>query len=120
MAKGFKSGGRNFKKGEGGRKPLPPEIKVIANQTKPAIIEAYWKIINIHPDNIGDFKPETLLETGILRTVIDFVKTGKVDQIRHIWAECHGKPKESMELSTGEESSITFIVKGVAPSKKKK
>jgi hypothetical protein len=31
MAKGKKTGGRNFQKGEGGRKPLPDDIKAARN-----------------------------------------------------------------------------------------
>jgi hypothetical protein len=94
--------GVKFKEGQsgnpGGRPKLPPEIKEISKQTKPAIIEAYWKISNIDPKKAQNFKPKTLLEAGILKCMADFIKTGKTSEVSRIWAECHGKPRESIEL----------------------
>lgn len=97
--KGGNKGSFKNGNGGGGRKPLPPEVREISNATKPAIIEAYWKISNLPVSEIQAFKPATLLEAGILRCLAAFAKDGKTDQISRIWAECHGRPKESIDLN---------------------
>jgi hypothetical protein len=108
MAKGKKTGGRDFKKGEGGRKPLPPEIKAISNATKPQIISAYWKIANLSVESVREFKPENLIEAGIMKCVLDFAKTGKTSDICKIWAECHGRPVESHDIKSDGPIEIVF------------
>ncbi len=96
--KGGNSG--SFKKGNksGGRPPLPAHIKEIIRGTKPQIIEAYWKIANMPLDKIKDYKPQNLLEAGTLKCLMEFAKTGKTDYIYRLWAECHGRPKESIDF----------------------
>jgi hypothetical protein len=90
-----------FQKGNqlGGRKPLPADIRAISNATKPQIIEAYWNIASLQIDAITKYKPKNILEAGILRCFVEFTKNGKTDQICRIWAECHGKPKESIDVT---------------------
>jgi hypothetical protein len=90
-----------------GKPPLPDVIKDMTRETKPAIIEAYYKISNLSPEKVDDYKPKTMLEKGILKTVKEFTRNGKTDQIRHIWAECHGKPKETQEHTGKIEKHIT-------------
>ena len=99
MAKGKKTGGRDFKKGEGGKKPLPEVIRQKSAETKPQIIDAYHTIAQLTPEEKNTYQPRTLIEEGILKCVKDFTKTGKTTEIRHIWAECHGKPKESVDVN---------------------
>ena len=98
MAKGKKTGGRDYSKGHsmGGRKPLPPEIKELSNATKPEIIVAYWKISHLTTKEIKEIKISklSLLEQGILNTMKKFASTGSTGDIARIWAECHGKPIE--------------------------
>lgn len=103
MAKGRKTGGRDFQKGNkhGGRPQLPDEIKSITRDTKPQVIAAYWKISNLTPAQADKYKPTNYIESGILKTLKEFARTGKTDNIRHLWAECHGKPRESVDISSG-------------------
>ena len=100
-----------FAKGSNGSSPgrpkLPDVIKDMTRETKPAIIEAYYKISNLSPEKADHYHPKTLLEKGILKTVKEFAQKGKTDQIRHIWAECHGKPKETQEHTGKIEKNIT-------------
>jgi len=112
----------SFKKGNGGggRKPLPPEVREISNATKPAIIEAYWKISNLPVSEIQAFKPATLLEAGILRCLAAFAKDGKTDQISRIWAECHGKPKESIDLNQTGDMSVKVTIESAGTGHKDK
>jgi len=92
----------------GGKKPLPEDIKIIANSTKPAIITAYHKLSNMRVSEADKYEPANLLESGIKTCLQDFSKTGKTDQVRHIWAECHGKPKETSEITVPEGIQIVF------------
>jgi hypothetical protein len=101
MATGKKTGGRGFKKGQsgnpGGRPALPDEIKAITRETKPQIIEAYYKLATMPFSDFKSYKPITAIEAGIQKCLKKFSTSGKTDQIRHIWAECHGKPKETID-----------------------
>jgi hypothetical protein len=97
----YKPNKGSFQKGNpgGGRKRLPEDIRAISNSTKPQIITAYWKIASLPLDAVTKYKPDNILEAGILRCLAEFAKSGKTDQIRHLWAECHGKPKESLDVN---------------------
>lgn len=101
-----------FKKGQsgnpGGRPALPEEIKKITRETKPQIIAAYYKLAVMPVDAFREYQPDTMIEAGIKKCIREFAKTGKADQIRHVWAECHGKPKETIDLFTPEGIDITI------------
>lgn len=86
-------------KGGPGRTPLPEAIREISNHTKTDIINAYYRCSQMGLKEAAQYQPITLLEAGIMKCFADFIHTGKTDQIRHIWAECHGKPKESVDVN---------------------
>lgn len=98
----------SFKPGHqmGGRPALPPVIKEISRETKPHIIAAYWKLANLPVDKAVKYKPANMIEAGIRTCLVAFKETGKTDQIRHIWAECHGKPVESVDIQGNLETKI--------------
>ena len=98
----------------GGRPKLPEEIKEIRSSTKIDILCGYYKIAQMTLEQAKEYKPENLLEAGIMKCFSDFIHTGKTDQIRHVWAECHGKPKESIDITTDGEKlpSKIEIIKG--------
>ena len=95
----------SFKKGQvnnpKGRPALPEEIKEISRQTKPEIIAAYWKFSRMTKSELSATESGslTLLELGVKKVMENFSRNGKTDQIRHLWAECHGKPKESLDVN---------------------
>lgn len=95
----------SFKKGQTtnpkGRPALPEVIKEMTRETKPDIIAAYYKFSRMTKAEEAalDQSSLTLLELGIKKALDTFAKTGRTDQVRHIWAECHGKPKESIDVT---------------------
>lgn len=82
-----------------GRPPLDPEIKEIASNTKLDISRAYFKISKMSILQAEKYKPETILEAGMLKVFENFIRKGYVDQMCRIWAEVHGKPRETFELT---------------------
>jgi len=105
MAKGKKTGGRDFPKGHtyGGRKALPEEIRVMAGELKPEFIRAYCKLSQLSFTEAKQYKPESTIEAGILKCLLNFAQTGRTDQIYKIWDQTHGKPKESIDISSGND-----------------
>jgi hypothetical protein len=83
----------------GGRKPLPEDVKAIATSTKPQLIRTYWKFANMSLSEVKNYKPENLIESGILNCLKIFAASGSTDQIKYIWAECHGKPRETIDAT---------------------
>ncbi len=108
----------SFKKGNPGgpgRKKLPPEIRELSAQTKPAIIEAYFYLSTMSIDRVQTYKPKTMLEAGIMKCLLDFMRTGRTAEISRIWAECHGRPKESVELEIP-NIPVSITINGIAPT----
>jgi len=60
MAKGFKTGGRNFKKGEGGRKPDPPDIKAAKNMSYEEMCRTVIDVRNMTPAEIKKINLEII------------------------------------------------------------
>jgi hypothetical protein len=92
----------SFKPGQcgnpNGRPKLPPEVREIKLHTKADIIQAYYKISMMPEKEAKEYIAATVLEAGILKCFDDFVRTGRTDQVKHLWAECHGKPSESVSV----------------------
>jgi hypothetical protein len=101
-------------KGGPGKPKLPEEIRQIALHTKQDIIDAYFHLSRLTPEQAGKYKPKTILEEGIIKCFNDFSKTGRTDQMRHLWAECHGKPKESVDLNIP-NLPVSIYINGVSP-----
>lgn len=93
-------------KSTGGRVPLPDICKVKARETKPQIILSYSELASMTPAKLKAHKPRTAIEAGIQTCLLAFIDSGKTDQIRHIWAECHGKPVESVDIQGNIETKI--------------
>lgn len=103
-----------FKPGEtgnpGGRPKLPDDVRAIRASTKEDIIRAYYTFASMSIDEANEYKPRNLLEAGVLRCFSDFITTGKTDQIRHIWAEVHGKPAQAFELSGADGKELNLVI----------
>jgi hypothetical protein len=105
----------SFKKGNvpisPGRPKLPEEIKAISRETKPHIIAAYYKLSTMPIEDVKQYVPENMIEAGIARCLADFATSGRTDHIRHIWAECHGKPVESVDANISLDKIIIRRIK---------
>lgn len=107
----------SFKRGNPGgpgRKPLPPEIRALSNQTKPAIIDAYYRLSTMSLAAVQVYKPQNILEAGILKCLADFAKSGRTSEVSRIWAECHGKPKETVDMLIP-NLPVSIYINGVSP-----
>jgi hypothetical protein len=82
-----------------GRPALPEIIKEKSRETKPQIIESYHRLAMMPYKDFKGYEPLTAIDAGIKKCISNFVKTGKTAEIRHIWAECHGKPVESIDAN---------------------
>ena len=80
-----------------GRPKLPDDIRAIRQASTEQIARAYNKFAYLDIQQINLVKPENLLESGILRALVDFAQKGNPENIRHIWDQVHGKPKQVNE-----------------------
>ena len=102
-----------FAKGNpgGGRPKLAPEILEIINASKPAVITAYWKVANLTEEDSANYKPVTLLEAGIFKTMSEYAKTGETKDVVRLWDQVHGKPKETIDLDANLTAGIIYLDK---------
>ena len=119
MATGKKTGGKNFAKGNkiGGRKALPADIKAARNLSYEDMCRTVIEVRNMTPETVKkeDMEKVPLGERAIINAYAKLDYRGIKDYEDRLW----GKARESMELSTPEDSSITIKVIGVDTSEKK-
>jgi len=107
MAKGKKTGGRNFKKGEGGRKPLPEDIKMARNLSYEEMCKTVIEVRNLSPEEVREENMDKmpLGKRAILNAYVKLDYMGiKVYEDR-LW----GKPKESVEIEIEDDLFKGFI-----------
>lgn len=109
MAKGKKTGGRDFKKGNvpksPGRKPLPPDIREAKNYILEDIIKSVYNArtmtVSEATKNLSTMK---LGERAIINSYLNFDYQGiKIFEDRVL-----GKPKETAEITMPEGIQIVF------------
>jgi hypothetical protein len=99
MAIGKKTGGRNFKKGEGGRKPLPEDIKIARSLSYEDMCRTVIEVRSLTPENIKalDMDKEPLGKRAILNAYVKLDYRGIKDYEDRLW----GKAKETVDLDVG-------------------
>ena len=99
-----------FKKGQPGgpgRKPLPKEIRDIIESSKSEIVLAYKKYIDLTPEVFADpkNKPKSMLEAGLQRMILNFARTGNMNEMIRVWEHIHGKNiSGTIQIAPGGES----------------
>jgi hypothetical protein len=107
MAKGRKTGGRDFKKGEGGRKPLPADIKAARNLSYEDMCRT---VIKVRKMTRKDVKAEDNdeLELGkraIMNAYAKLDYRAIYDYENRLW----GKAKETLDLNPDQDLLGTFV-----------
>lgn len=100
MTWGRKTGGRNFKPGEGGRKPDSPEMKAIRHATREDLLK-WFRFFAMSPveviDSI-DIKKQPLFVAGMMQSFLKFRKSGDFDYLKYCLDQILGKAKEYIEI----------------------
>ena len=107
MAKGKKTGGRDFKKGEGGRKPLPADIKAARNLSYEEMCRSVIEVRNLTPEQVKkiDLDKETLGKRAILNAFVKLDYKGIKEYEDRLW----GKAKETVDLDLGDNNFKIII-----------
>jgi len=109
MAKGKKTGGRNFKKGEGGRKPLPEDIKMARNLSYEEMCKTVIEVRKLTPEKVKDENMDKmpLGKRAILNAYAKLDYKGIKEYEDRLW----GKAKESYDIELPEGIEIEFVNK---------
>lgn len=115
IAEKKKPRGKPFEKGKSGnprgKKPLPENLKIIRNGSKPQLIEAYGKYSNIPFADLQKYPPTSLIEHGVLKCLAEFANSGDTINISKLWEHIHGKPNISVDMTTqGEKVEGKVVV----------
>lgn len=111
MAKGKKTGGRDFKKGEvtnpKGRKPLPPDVREAINMIREDIIRTVYDIREMRVSEASKLDNMTLGRRAIVNAYLKMDYQGiKIYEDRVL-----GKAKETNEIITPDGFNIVFTNK---------
>lgn len=136
MAKGIKTGGKNFEKGHAPyitAKPLGPEIKRIRIEGKEIVATFFWDILNMdivamearldYRQKNGDVIPgkvlPTLFEETILRAMVKDMKDGRIVTVKELLERTLGKAKEYIQLGGTVNVERTFDLSKLTLEEKK-
>ena len=104
MAKGKKTGGRDFKKGEGGRKPLPEDIKAARNMSYEDMCRTVIEVRNLTTEKLKEEEIDKipLGKRAIINAYAKLEYKGIKDYEDRLW----GKAKETIDLESNIEGDI--------------
>jgi len=100
MTWGRKTGGRNFKPGEGGRKADSPEMKAIRYATREDLLK-WFRFIAVSPVDVidqMDINKQPLFIAGLMKAFQQFKKSGDFDYLKYPLDQILGKAKEYIEI----------------------
>jgi len=107
MARGRKTGGKNFEKGHPPfhiPKPMAPEVKRLKVESKEAVAKLFWELLHMSPQEIeirsdkSNWPNISIFEFGILSALVQDAKKGKTDTLRMMKETVIGKPREIIQL----------------------
>ena len=108
MAKGKKTGGKNFPKGHrfGGRKPLPDDIKEARTLSYNEMCRTVIEVRGLTPEKVKklDIEKETLGKRAIMNAFVKLDYRGIKDYEDRLW----GKAKENIDLAIPEGIVLEF------------
>lgn len=115
MAKGKKTGGKNFKPGvvtnPDGRPPLSPELKQMRTLTYDQVSEIASIVINGKRDELQQIlvNPNaTVLQQIMAKAAINALATGNMGTINAFLDRIVGKARQSIELTGKEGGPVAF------------
>lgn len=125
MAKGKKTGGKDFVKGDprAGRPPQPPEITAASNLTMAEARAALSKYLKLSMTELEDVLKSRTIQTmdmWIARIVLLGLKNGDYQRLNFMFDRLIGKVTEKVDLKVVEPTIIEFkdgrkIVMGMTP-----
>lgn len=124
IAKGFKSGGRDVKKGQvlnpNGRPPLPDHLKMtiklthLRDFTRNRIIEMISKMFLHTPEQLTEVfnHPETTaLEKAFIKIMHEAIRKGDEKKLQFLLDRAFGKVKERVEVSADAHTQLIALIK---------
>lgn len=108
MAKGKKTGGRDWQKGGPTpfmRKPVAPELQRLKVESKEAVAKLFWNLLHLTQHEVEEKLSKasasrtTMFELGILHALVKDTQKGKIDCLKMMKETVIGRPKEIIELS---------------------
>jgi hypothetical protein len=107
MAKGKKTGGRDFKKGEGGRKPLPADVKAARSLSYEEMCRTVMDVINMTRKDVkkADNDDLPLGKRAIMNAYAKLDYRAIYDYENRLW----GKAKETVDLNPDQDLIGTMI-----------
>lgn len=107
MAKGKKTGGRDFTGIPGpGRPPNPPELNAIKQMTKGELELLFHKVLNAKPEELNNFNG-TVLEKWLASIIYQGIKSGDYGRLNPFLERLFGKVKDEM----AGDMNISVIIK---------
>jgi hypothetical protein len=113
MAKGKKTGGKDFPRGESGnpngRPVLPPEVKALKSVTNETIKEVMDLLLEkdiTALEELAESDTEPALKVLYAAGVLRAIKEGDPAHIEPVLNRVLGKPKESVQLSGDKENPV--------------
>jgi hypothetical protein len=105
MARGKKTGGRNFKPGvvtnPNGRPPLPPELKELRAQRQTDLELSIYKYTNMSLDELKkEFaKPEkSAIDLLVMKCLIKAIEKGDFSWVEPMLVRSHGKVTDKIQV----------------------
>ena len=100
----------NFKEGNT-LAALKPEIKAIRIATKEMLFDAFFQFCNMSVNDVVklETKDYSLLQQGVLQSLIKFRETGEYDYIKYMLDQIVGRARESIELTSEQDSKIEIV-----------
>jgi len=120
MARGKKTGGRNFLPGNPGRPKTDPNVRLIKRLTTDKIIEGISRIVHMTVDELKQLatNPQaTGLELALGKILVEAIKTGDHQRIEFLMNRTVGKVTEKIEHKmpvptviklTGEDAALVL------------
>lgn len=104
MAKGKKTGGKDFKPGvvtnPNGRPPDAPELKELRHMSKNELAALFHKILAAKPEELNNFNG-TVLEKWVSSIIYHGIKTGDYGRLNPFIERLFGKVKEEVSGEIG-------------------
>lgn len=111
MARGKKTGGRNFQPGVSGNPAggpgLPQDLRDARKMTAAEVTRILTELIDMSPEAYAAFKPRTMLESIVLSLMNKAIEEGCTARLNLLFDRIIGKVKETIEVTT----PVPFIVK---------
>lgn len=103
MAKGQKTGGKNFKPGQSGNPAggpgLPQDLRDARKMTSAEVTRILTYLIDLEPAAYAAYKPKTMLETIVMSLMSKAIEEGCTARLNLLFDRIIGKVKDQLEVT---------------------